>query len=167
MLADGAPPDAVATAAGVSRRVLRGHLSHAPPSVLGARACVLAARALPALERIEGHIGELRQLAARAEAAGEYGPTVAAMREVRVCLETVAELRHELLRGVSVTVALSQRLGVPTEVEAEALIERARLAAGTTPDQAAAVAEQFLRAYWEPRGRTVQIVGRLPADGHA
>jgi hypothetical protein len=99
-LVERVPLRRIAEQCGTSVTALHRHShAHVAQSLTQAKQASEVADADSLLGRVEQLISRSQRIAERAERAKQWSPAVAALREVRCCLELLAELQGELRRS--------------------------------------------------------------------
>lgn len=101
---------------GTSPAALSRHKGHLSTALVKSAEARQAASATSLFERVEQVIGDCRAIAERANKAKSWASAVAALREVRGCLELLGKLSGELGQsgnGTSVHVSTAVQYGIP------------------------------------------------------
>ncbi len=107
LAASGDPYRTISDRYGVSKTaLLRHHGTHLPEELVKAQEAEEVARADRLLGEIIGLKGRALGILDKAEAAREYRPAVAAIREARGCIELLAKLAGELQETTSVNIVI-------------------------------------------------------------
>jgi hypothetical protein len=106
----------IAAQSGTSTSALHRHRRHIAEGLTKAKEAGEVSEADRLLLRVERLISRSSRIATRAEKAQQWSPAVAALREVRCCLELLAELQGELQRTQN---NVFVQFGVSSQEEAE------------------------------------------------
>lgn len=96
---------------GMSRSALHRHQAHIPAALTKANEAKQVAEATTLLGRIEVLIHDCRAISQKAQKARQWQAAVAALREVRACLELLGQLSGELQRA-EVNVGVNVNIGM-------------------------------------------------------
>lgn len=122
LLVERVPLRRIAERSGTSVTALHRHgHAHVAQGLVKAKEANEIAEANSLLGRVEQLMSRSERIAGRAERAKQWSPAVAALREVRACLELLAELQGELKRTQNNNVYVS--LGITSREELEAQLK--------------------------------------------
>ena len=113
-LVAGTPLRDIAGQKSLSRSALHRHREHLPKALTQAKQAQEIAAASTVLGRVERLISRLETIADKAQRAREWHPAVLALREVKGCVQLLAEITGELEKekdevNVNVSINLTQR----------------------------------------------------------
>jgi hypothetical protein len=98
---------------GLSRSAVHRHQEHVPRALAKAKQAREVAEAGTLLGRIETLIRDCRTIAQKAQKARQWHPAVAALREVRCCLELLGQISGELTKREGINVSVETPLVAP------------------------------------------------------